>query len=42
MSSPKKRPAVCWKKTLDSCEWARDSAQSLKYDAVFDTVPRTN
>lgn len=28
--------------TSDNWAWARDKAQSLKYEAVFETVPRTN
>lgn len=28
--------------TAESCACASDSAHSLKYDAVFDTAPRTN
>ena len=42
ISVPKNLPAVCWKNTLDNCEWARENAQRRRYDAVLDTVPRTN
>ena len=40
-------PPECWnalrtQNTAESCACASDSAHSLKYDAVFDTAPRTN
>ena len=33
---------VSVKKTSDSEEWAKDKAQSRRYDAVFDIHPSTN
>ena len=35
-------PIVIVKNTFASWLWARDSAHSLKYDAVFDMHPSTN
>lgn len=35
-------PIVFSKKTAESSLWARERAHNLRYDAVFDTVPRTN
>ncbi len=28
--------------TVESCEWANESAQRRRYEAVFETHPRTN
>lgn len=30
------------RKTPASCEWANERAQRRKYEAVFETVPKTN
>ena len=30
------------KKTLASCEWAKESAHKRKYDAVLEMLPNTN
>jgi len=27
--------------TYESCPWAKDKAQSLRYEAVLETVPKT-
>jgi hypothetical protein len=41
---PATRPSamVLSKKTFDSSAWAKERAQSLRYEAVWETVPRQN
>jgi hypothetical protein len=35
-------PIVFYKNTLDNWEWAKESAQRRKYEAVLDIDPKTN
>ncbi len=35
-------PIVFYKNTLDSCPWAKESAQRRRYDAVLEILPNTN